>query len=1061
MLTTDELRRSFRYTRVSDDTAGVLRSKRKRNATRRDRKRAKLQKLRQREKARRDPSVPWEIVYGLVEIGGVITFIHTSGSAKDKNKNLHMIVTLCAHEIQAIDAVFIDEYQVEWERNPANRPTKAATGSGYFQSPRIDAAGKFRSVFSMQINYGWAGSLALSAPSNDDSDSYEPVSSKWTADHRQRGHTHVYLRMVWNEKIFKGGVPDIVFRVRGMRKVTDPRTNEDVPGSTNPALILYDYVTNPWFGMNIPADRIDIESFRAAADICDEPVELADGTFQKRYEINTHFSLDQSPLTTLREMTAAMAGRLCYVEGKLKVLAGKGRTPVLDITEDMIVGDLTIETATPREDSFNVVKGSFVSAEKFFTEDDFTPVENAAYLEEDSGVEVREDAQFDMTTSEVGCQRLAKILLESNRQGITVELVATMAAYRAEPGEWITLTLLRYGWDAKPFEVARSSLRVSSDDNGAPVFGVELTLRETAAAVYEWNKGEETTDDPSEDTNLPDPFSVLPPKDLALASGTDHLYIRSDGTIFSRLRVSWTEPEDTFVINGGHYEIQYRRGDENTVDVGVSWQQAPSVAGGGDYAYILDVQDGSPYDVRVRAVNSAGRKSDWAQANGHVVVGKTAPPSNVPMLAARVEGASVRLEWSRVTDLDVREYEIRAGTTAQSWGDMAATAVRLQATSYLLKNPVSGDMRFLVKAVDTSGNESPAAASADILLVSPPAVDGLSARQVDNNILVDWTEPAQGTFPVEKYRAYKGNAFAGATLLGEVRGTFFTWFETESGQFTYWVTAVDSAGNEGPATSKTLSVLNPPDYVIIDRRTLTPADATLSLAVAEGGDILLPVDPAQTWQQHFTGAGKTTIQGFLDAGYSSFLMPGAPGPGSATWTYDLGQLIARNTITLNVARSSLEGAPRVSATISHRATTSDPWTETTFGGAVPLPDSVQVRAVNFRFVRIQVSADQGAGTGIARLSFVEARIETKKQTDSGTAVASAADASGTVIYFSRAFLDVLSINATPQGNASRVVVVDFADIPNPVSFRVLLFDADGNRVTGSVSWIAEGIVNNE
>jgi hypothetical protein len=40
-------------------------------------------------------------------------------------------------------------------------------------------------------------------------------------------------------------------------------------------------------------------------------------------------------------------------------------------------------------------------------------------------------------------------------------------------------------------------------------------------------------------------------------------------------------------------------------------------------------------------------------------------------------------------------------------------------------------------------------------------------------------------------------------------------------------------------------------------------------------------------------------------------------------------------------------------------------------------------------------------------------------------------------------------------------VVDFADIPNPVSFRVLLFDADGNRVTGSVSWIAEGIVNNE
>lgn len=1055
-----EQRAAFRYTLRTDDTAGVLRSRRKRASNRRERRKRRQQKIRQREKSRLDTSMPWDIVYGVMEVGGVVSFVHTSGPASQKHKNLHMIVTLASHEIQCVEAVFFDEYELDWDRAIADRPLRTGTT---WQSPRIGATGKFRGLVSMQINYGAADQQALSVPVGDDSDAFEPVSGKWTSDHRQRGHAHVYLRLAYDEKVFTQGVPDIVFRVRGMRKVTDPRTGLNVPGSTNPALILHDYITNPWFGMNIPASQIDVDSFKDAADICDELIELADGSFQKRYEINTHFGADQSPLSVLREMTEAMAGRLSYVEGKLRVLAGKGRQPVMEITEDMILGEVSITSKTPRDDAYNSVRGTFVSAERFYTEDDFTPVENAYYLAEDNGIRVEEDVTFNMTTNETAVRRLAKIMLESSRQGIAVDFTATMAAYEALPGEWVSLTLPRYGWESKVFEVARATLQISSDENGAAVFSVQLSLHETIGAIYDWNKGEETVGDPSPDTNLPDPYAVEPPTGLTLASGTEHLYLRSDGTVFARMRLAWTLAQDTFVINGGRYEIQYKQ------SLSGSWQPSSPVAGDSDSAYILDVQDGVYYDARVRAVNSVGSRSEWAEAYGHLVVGKTAPPSNVQGFACAIEDRSVRLEWRPVTDLDVREYEIRWGAISQSWADVPDSAVRLKATSFLLRNPSAGSIRFFLSAVDTSGNMSVTPAVADLIVLPPEPVANYTARQVDNNVLLDWSDPdpqsglsvTTGRFPVDKYRVFKGAVFAEASFLGEVSGSFFPWIELSSGLYTYWVLAVDSAGNQSEARSQTLFVSNPPDYVLLDRRELKPADATLTLALDEGDQtsILMPVDPAQTWTQHFTDAGKTTIQGFIDAGYSSFLMPGSASLASAQWTYDLELVLAANIITVSFSRQAVEGSVPVSVRIAHRETPSSAWVEQVF--AAPAPESCQSSASNFRYVRVTIEAQQGALPGLVRVRDVVSKIETKKATESGTGTFSvAADPLGKVVTFGQNFLDIMSINVTPSGTSlPRYAVVNFIDVPNPESFKVYLYDKNGNLVSGGFNWIAEGVIS--
>jgi hypothetical protein len=70
---------------------------------------------------------------------------------------------------------------------------------------------------------------------------------------------------------------------------------------------------------------------------------------------------------------------------------------------------------------------------------------------------------------------------------------------------------------------------------------------------------------------------------------------------------------------------------------------------------------------------------------------------------------------------------------------------------------------------------------------------------------------------------------------------------------------------------------------------------------------------------------------------------------------------------------------------------------------------------------------------------------------------------GTTVNFTVPFIDVESISVTPSVPSPPpsplspiIAIYDFVDVPNPTSFKVLLFDTSGNRVTGPFSWSARG-----
>jgi predicted phage tail protein len=415
---------------------------------------------------------------------------------------------------------------------------------------------------------------------------------------------------------FSQGLPDISFLMKG-NMVYDPRTATQAY-SANAALIIADYLQDAKIGLGVNWSDIDQDALIEAADICDELVSLAGGGTEARYEIHGAFDTDMSPSEVLEEMAEAIAGDIVYQGGKWRIIPGKWRAPTVTLDENDLRSAVKIQVGTSRKDLFNCVRGTFVSRDHNYSEIDFPVIKVASYITDD-GKEIYEDLQMNFVTGSTQCQRIAKIRVAQARQGIVVNVKVSLKGLLLQVGDTVNLTLAKYGWSSKIFEVR--DFRISEDVQTG--LTVDLSLRETAEAIYTWTTGDELEIDPAPNTSLPDPSEVADITGLTLTSGTTELYIRSDGTVFSRLKAAWTESTDVHVLSGGRYELQYKRTSAS------DWSSLTAVLTGTTFLHILDVQDGISYDVRVRAVNSLGAISDWATVSGHTVIGKTEPPSNV------------------------------------------------------------------------------------------------------------------------------------------------------------------------------------------------------------------------------------------------------------------------------------------------------------------------------------------------------------------------------------------------------------------------------------------------
>lgn len=1010
---------------------------------------------------------------------------------------LHHFITLCGHEIAGVDALYLDQRQVTFPTAPTAKDPDTRWANGFFKGAAF-----------MAVQVGTADQAAQP-------DLIVQVGAQqWSENHRQRGCAGAYVITVYKQGIYPNGIPDIEFLVRG-KKCYDFRDGQ-TKHTSNAALCLADFLCDPKFGAGIPRETLNAANWAEAADLCDQPVDLATGGTEAKYSINGTFTSGSSVENIIGEMLQAMGGDLVYQGGEWFCYPAAYRSPNWSISEGDLLDELKITTAVSRKDRFNAVRGTFINASDKYAEADYTAVKNNYYATLDGQV-IFEDIPQPFVTSNAQAQRIAKIELERVRQGIEVDATVGIEGLKLAVCDTIELSYKRFGWESKEFEVR--DIKISDTvENG---FRVLLKLRETASQIYVWS-AEETNIDPAPDTNLPSPYDVSPPSNLTLASGTSELYIRNDGTVFARLKVSWTLPNDIYVTEGGSFQIQYKRTDAE------AWVSVTDVSGDQVLTYILDVQDGQRYDVRVRSMNTLAVPSEWVSALNHLVLGKSEKPTKPTGFLASLQSYGILFQWQKVPDLDVREYELRLGAT---WAS-ASFVARASALTYTLSLRTAGSYTALLKSVDTSGNESEEAASASFSILAPsvPVVDysleaadiilkwseskgsfavdsylikygtsletavtvaqvkslnyrtqvswsgsrryyvqgvdvagnvgqageivaliqppnrpaAFTADVIDNNILLRWDEPALTSLPISRYELRQGATFESSISLGSILGTFSARFEFKAGDYTYWLSSVDTAENTSTPASVTATVEQPPDFEFFGSHNFDFTTDSQNLSdsyVINASQMLTPVSH-KSWLAHFQDHGWDTLSEQIADNYPYLIHP-TDTNGSFEVLHDFGAVITSTVlVSLTYTVTKLSGSVAVTPTV-YSSSDGTSWTTHPTG-------STRVYAQFVRYLKIGFSAQATTDIGLAIVENLSATMSVKEGTLAGKSTTNAGG--NVVVSIDGFFSDVKSIMITPGYNASFpvVAVYDFIDQPNPTSFKVYTYRGDNGAAVGNI-----------
>ena len=633
-------------------------------------------------------SIP--IVYGTRKVGGNVVFLETSGA---DNQYLYMALVLSEGEINDITSIEINDNTVTWSGDIADN-TQITVGSG--DANFYDGA----SLITCEPHFGSDSQTASSLLS---------TLSSWTSNHRLKGLAYLAIRFEWNRDKF-GSLPTVQAVVQG-KKVYNPNLDGTVTGgsgshrkddsstwaySDNPVYQLLDYLRNDRFGMGISNSYFDsnFADWQTAGDVCDTQITPFSGASQIDL-MNSHTVIDTSKkaIDNVKSFIRGCRGYLNFSAGIYNILIESTGTASVSLTEDNIIGGISV-TSKNKNSRYNRVIVNFINPDKNYQSDtaQFPPVDETGLASADQhstmktadgGLLLEGRFDYSMLTSPYQAQEMAEIILRRSRTSLDVSLKSDATSLDLAVGDLVNITHATPSFSAKPFRV--QNLTINADHT------INLQLSEHQDSFYTFGTQQEVATIPT--TTLPNVFSVQPPASVTLS---DQLIQYNDGTVIVALDVLVGASPDQFV---DFYQVEYKLSSESDFII--------YAQGSGLNHRVLNVVDQSIYDVRVKAVNTAGVSSTYVSAQ-RTIVGAIAPPSDVTDFSCNVSGQEAHLSWEAVTDLDLAYYNLRFSEELDGtadWQNSVALVEKISRPATSISVP-SRKGTYLIKAVDKLGNFS-------------------------------------------------------------------------------------------------------------------------------------------------------------------------------------------------------------------------------------------------------------------------------------------------------------------------------------------------------------------
>ena len=608
------------------------------------------------EVTQRGSTIPHQTIYGKMKVAGARIFDGTTGT---ENVDLHRVLAFAGHEITSFEQIYIND-------------ERAVIGGNGIVTHPSRYQGKIKI-------YKHLGSPDQAADGN-----LVSANVGWTANHRLRGIAYLYCKFTFDVDAFPNSVPEITAVIKG-KKVYDPR-NTTTAWSDNPALCVRDYLTATGYGLGEATANINDTAFIAAANICDETNTDAGTT---RYTANGAFTTGTTPQDLLEGLITSMGATLWYTQGAWNVKAAKWTSTVLDLNEDDLRSGISLATRHSRRDNFNTVNGTFRGDESNWQVTDFPPVTNAAFVTADGGLESTLDMDLPFTDNSIESRRIARIMLERNRQQLQFQASFGLRAFQVQTGDNVRITNTRLGWTNKEFEVVSWTFGLQNEYD----LQVEMTLKEISESVFD------EVDDgivyERDNTTLLSPFTV-PNLGINISTELRKVKGKTLGVLFVDVNNSSTLMDTA--------EVEFRKtGDTNFTSLAT----VGSFVGTSRVEHV-GVEDGF-YDIRARATNSLGVHGDYNTISNYFVETITAPPADVTNFDGNVVGSNLFLSWTPVADLDLAHYIIRYShlTSGAVYSESENIAqVPVGSSTLALQN--AGVGTYFIKAVDdtTSGSNS-------------------------------------------------------------------------------------------------------------------------------------------------------------------------------------------------------------------------------------------------------------------------------------------------------------------------------------------------------------------
>ena len=706
---------------------------------------------------------PIPVVYGKRQVGIIRTFVESSGT---DNQYLYVAGILCeggGSGIQSIEEIYVDDKLVTFDGALTDGTLRGVSSSDtnfYKDSTSLISIQAFFGLDNQSASSlldettSWTSNHKLSGIA------YLALRFKWNQD-AFNGMPEVRVTLK-GKKIYDPRLDT----TKGGSGSHRQDTASTWAYSANSSLILLDYLRDTRYGKGLPNDAFETnyDTFKTSANTCDSQVTpytgvsntlsanisntatsiaLTDassfptsGTIQiasekitytgksintltgcvrgalsttavshlsgvtvnevitqiNLFETNAVLDSEKKVIDNVRELLVPMRAIFNYTQGKYKIIIeGSGASQLL-LTKDNVVSEVKLQGESKSE-KYNRVIGTFSNPEKDYQSDtvSYPPFSDAhlaladrhaTMLTDDNETLLEKSVDIIQCTSPYQAEEICENILKRSRNNLKAEVTVTAEALNLSIGDVVTATYDTASFVAKPFRVM--SLAINSDST------VTLGLEEHQDEFYDY---ENKLEAPAiADTTLPNPFSVTAPVSVTL---DDQLIEYSDGVVITALDVTIGASLDSFV---DYYQVEYKLSTDT--DYIIHGQ------GKGLTQRILNVVDGSLYNVRVKAFNTLGVGSTYTSAS-RTIIGGIASPADVEDFSCNIIGSDAHLSWTQIADLDLAYYAIRFSTltSGASWSNSVSLVEKVArpATSITVPARVGS---YLIKAVDKSGNLS-------------------------------------------------------------------------------------------------------------------------------------------------------------------------------------------------------------------------------------------------------------------------------------------------------------------------------------------------------------------